>query len=88
MPEPYSFDLRVQDEHERPHTVQHAALLPHEVFHSMYKFGRPIFNSIFVGGEGELASWQPGLEAIVFWHSVLIGAGERVGGHLRQWFQG
>ena len=58
LPMPYKFDLLLQvaDYGTTCKITDHYALLPHEVFHSLHKYGRQLFPALF-GDEASFRKW-------------------------------
>jgi len=59
MPDVYNFELtRVVDSVGTVGVAEHAALLPHEVFHTVWLKATRVFETIFTGGAGALEEWS------------------------------
>ena len=73
LPSTYTFRLPVQQANKRWIRYRmHAALLPHEVVHSIYEFSFPLFEHLFTGGADNLLEW---------WRGAERGAGEWYADH-------
>jgi hypothetical protein len=60
MPAPYVFDLVLKDKAEHgtePAIVPHFALLPHEVFHTLFTRAPDLFDWLLTGGDDNLRAW-------------------------------
>jgi hypothetical protein len=60
LPPHYEFDLAVNTDTGLGYKIlRHAALLPHEVFSSIYSYAPELFERLFTGGNANLvAFWQ------------------------------
>jgi hypothetical protein len=58
VPHPFEFDLSfLKPDGVGTYTGKQSALLPHEVFHTLYTYGPELFHHLFVGRPGNLLHW-------------------------------
>jgi hypothetical protein len=70
LPDVFTFELTMLVDSEGTlGLVEQSALLPHEVFHTVYTKAKPVFDIIFSGGDENLEEWLP-RETIHVWRCL------------------
>ena len=58
VPEPFEYDVSyLRSDGVGTYKSKHCALLPHEMFHTLFLNAPEVFHYLFVGGAGNLAAW-------------------------------